>query len=479
MSLRQVRKILPQEKREETEEIDEEISVKNRFQGFEDSEEEQESEEEVKQPIEEKPKILKRHKQKKKKKILAVQDDINFDEFISEISSVPLPEEEKVLPCLKRSAKHFDSSHELQKMFHEKVKSKSSSHQKSLILTPGLKKQNFKINYLPSMEYKNSLFTFEMSKGYLKLYQDYLFTIESNDLGMLHMFTNKYPFHIEALFQMALVYKMQAKYEQVFQLVETILYAFQMAFHHQFSPIGRNIQMDMNSTSLNKVFFKVLFMMIDCLGRKGCYRSALEFCKFLLCLDYKDPMGVLMLIDFYAISTKKLQFYLDFCTNFTLEHFGINKGLMLPSSFYSLALCKAVISNTFEITQDDVNRAFTINNLSEVHKESANVILLCAVATFPAIAQQLFAKLAPSYVFAVENEEISFDCATIAEIYAVRCLELWRNDTNIVWLKQAAEEVEVVGVKDYREVWEYSHLDLNDFSFSARTLIPNDLAFGK
>ena len=161
------------------------------------------------------------------------------------------------------------------------------------------------------------------------------------------------------------------------------------------------------------------------------------------------------------------------------EHFGQDKGLMLPSSLYSLALSKALLSGCFTVAKEDVDRAFGISNLKQMYRESGNVVLLCAVATFPAIAKALFVKLAPSFEFTVENEEIGFDCGSIAEIYAVRNLELWRNEACVAWIKQAAQEVDIVGSKEYSEAWDYSHLDINDFSFSARNLIPQDLAFGK
>ena len=476
---------------------DEEVRPQNRFAGFSDEGEEEEIKAEISDPepvqeiLQEKPSTIAKkskrsRKNKNKNKKLKESNEspeINYEDLISDLPPTKaLTEDHKATqasPCLKRSTKNFDSSYELQKLFHERYKPKPVSHQKSLTLTPNLKKNLMKINYLPVMELKSSGFSFEMSKGYLKIYQDYLFSVESNDAGLLHSFTNRYPFHIEGLYQLSLIYKMQAKYEQVFQILETILYSYQLSFHHQFSPIGRDIHIDMNSTNLNKIFFKVLFMAIDCLGRKGCYRSALEFTKFLLCLDYKDPMGCLFLLDFYAISIKKYQYYIEFCGNFMKEHFGQDKGLMLPSSLYSLALSKALLSGCFTVAKEDVDRAFGISNLKQMYRESGNVVLLCAVATFPAIAKALFVKLAPSFEFTVENEEIGFDCGSIAEIYAVRNLELWRNEDCVAWIKQAAQEVDIVGSKEYSEAWDYSHLDINDFSFSARNLIPQDLAFGK
>ena len=478
---------MAKEEKKLSEESDEEVQKKSLFADFSDpnSEEEKEEEDEKQEPVENLPKNKSSNKKNKKnsKKKEAKKHELKYDDLILELDQnqlvIPDSKSVQLIPCLKRSSKHFDSSYELNELFHEKKKSKSSSHQKNFILTPSLKKSNQAINYLPSMELKNEKFSFEMSKGYLKLYQNYLLCIESNDPGLLHDFSNKYPFHIEALYQLCLIYKMQAKYEQVYQILERILYSFQLSFHHQFSPIGRNANIDMNSTSLNKVFFKSLFMMIDCLGRKGCYRTALEYVKFLLCLDFKDPMGCLLLIDFYSLSTKKFSYFIYFCENFMKEYYTQHKLLILPTTIYSLALSKAMLSNNFQISEQDVNKAFAINNIYQIAEESGNVILLVAVSTFPLVAKSLFTKVAPTYEFTAVNENIAFDYSVLAEIYSTRNLELWRNENCIAWLKQAAQEVEIIGCKEYNEIWEYPQLDIHDFTFNARNLIPQDLAFGK
>lgn len=91
-------------------------------------------------------------------------------------------------------------------------------------------------------------------------------------------------------------------------LLEKLLYSFQLSFHHQFSPIGSAVYMDMHDNRYNEIFFKALFMYIDCLGRRGCMRTALEFVKFIISLDVKDPMGCLFLVDFYAIRSKSVRF---------------------------------------------------------------------------------------------------------------------------------------------------------------------------
>lgn len=62
---------------------------------------------------------------------------------------------------------------------------------------------------------------------------------------------------------------------------------------------------------------------IDILGRKGCNRTALEFCKLFLCLDpTNDPYGVLLRIDYYALRAKEASYLLSFLDNYPREVFS-------------------------------------------------------------------------------------------------------------------------------------------------------------
>jgi len=66
--------------------------------------------------------------------------------------------------------------------------------------------------------------------------------------------------------------------------------------------------------NLNTVFGDCLVKYIDVLGRKGCCRTALEFCKLLLGLNPKDDThGVLLRIDYYANRAKESEYLLEFC----------------------------------------------------------------------------------------------------------------------------------------------------------------------
>lgn len=105
---------------------------------------------------------------------------------------------------------------------------------------------------------------------------------------------------------------------------------------------------------LNKVFCDCLVKYIDILGRKGCSRTSLEYCKFLLSTNpYTDPYGALLRIDFYALRAHDYQLYIDFIRRLPLElhpEEPCSSLLILPNVLLSVGLAK--FSTIYDKTQD-------------------------------------------------------------------------------------------------------------------------------
>lgn len=90
------------------------------------------------------------------------------------------------------------------------------------------------------------------------------------------------------------------------------------------------------------MFAECLLKYIDILGRKGCNRTALEFCKLFLCLDPQvDPYGVLLRIDYYAIRAKEAAYLLSFLERYPREVFSFETSLLVfPNFILTAALAK-------------------------------------------------------------------------------------------------------------------------------------------
>ena len=85
---------------------------------------------------------------------------------------------------------------------------------------------------------------------------------------------------------------------------------------------------------------------IDILGRKGCSRTSLEYCKFLLSISpFNDPYGALLRIDFYALRAHEYQLYLDFVRQLPQELLKTQSEslLVLPNVLLSVGLAKHLL----------------------------------------------------------------------------------------------------------------------------------------
>lgn len=122
-----------------------------------------------------------------------------------------------------------------------------------------------------------------------------------------------------------------------------MIYIYEMAGGYELAEflkesfLKKYIIYDATSTS----FFMSLFKYMDILGKKGCYRTALEYNKFLLKINLNDPTACLLCMDFNSISSKQYDFLLDF-----VQYFGYYIGLrqnsiyLMPNFTYSVALAK-------------------------------------------------------------------------------------------------------------------------------------------
>lgn len=87
-----------------------------------------------------------------------------------------------------------------------------------------------------------------------------------------------------------------------------------------------------------------LFKFMDILGKKGCFRTALEYNKFLLKINLNDPTACLLCMDYNGISSKQYEFLLNFVKYFS-HYIGINKHsiYLMPNFTYSVALAKFLL----------------------------------------------------------------------------------------------------------------------------------------
>lgn len=238
--------------------------------------------------------------------------------------------------------------------------------------------------------------------------------------------------------------------------------------------------------------FMSIFKFIDILGKKGCYKAALEYTKFLLKLNKDDPTAALFCLDYNACSAKQYDYMLQFADHYADEFYG--KGTngarttiyWMPNIMYSAALSKFL--QTFETKESKIVEEVLIEpeltflpehlekalNLREVscEAEPSQVLLLRCLLLYPRVMKEIaqkndytkqfvghpilkgsqkktlkelfdnpFFTAAPENYFHsflnLESEADSKGLLRNLETYTIRSKILWKANTVILWVKAA------------------------------------------
>ena len=142
--------------------------------------------------------------------------------------------------------------------------------------------------------------TFMKSQEYEVLNIEFKQVQATMDIQNLMRFLQKNFYHHESILYFADFLRLQGKFSDAFELIERCVFAFEYAFSGDFQnvapqnfPENSNVYFvpqiqlasGLGSEPLNVVFGDCLVKYIDVLGRKGCCRTALEFCKLLFGLN--------------------------------------------------------------------------------------------------------------------------------------------------------------------------------------------------
>ncbi len=202
------------------------------------------------------------------------------------------------------------------------------------------------------IRFKARIFTFEPTKKYAELQEAYEAVKNTYDPQMIFTFLRDNGHHIEALFDVADLMRTQGDYKQANQLLENILFLYEDSLGFEFNIFDEDdVILSYDDSQFNKHFFLAVNRFINILGKKGCYRTALEFNKFLVRLNpYDDPTGALLTLDYNSISSKQFDFLLNFPHQFAQQYYKSKDFslICLPNFLYSTALCKIL-----QIVDDD------------------------------------------------------------------------------------------------------------------------------
>uniref|UniRef100_A0A8C7HE63 Transcription factor 25 (basic helix-loop-helix) n=1 Tax=Oncorhynchus kisutch TaxID=8019 RepID=A0A8C7HE63_ONCKI len=218
-------------------------------------------------------------------------------------------------------------------------------------------------------------FTFEHSRDYQQIQFKFLDSVESMDPNNIVALLQMNPYHIDSLLQLSDVCRIQEDQEMARDLIERALYSFECAFHPVCSLTSGTSRLDYLRPE-NRAFYLAGYKHMMFLERRGCPRTALEYCRLILSLDPdSDPLCMLLLIDFLSLRSREYNFLLRL-----YQDWEVHRNLsQLPNFAFSVAL------SHFHLSQEDQTESEERERL----KHKADLLLQDALIMFPGVLMPL------------------------------------------------------------------------------------------
>ncbi|KAF4101566.1 transcription factor 25 isoform X2 [Onychostoma macrolepis] len=279
-------------------------------------------------------------------------------------------------------------------------------------------------------------FTFEHNRDYQQVQFKFFDAVESMDPNNFVVLLQFNPYHIDSLLQLSDVCRMQEDQETARDLIERALYSFECAFHPVFSLTSGTCRLDYSRPE-NRAFYLVLFKHMLFLEKRGCPRTALEYCKLILSLDPdSDPLCMLLIFDFLCLRCH------EYTTLIRLyEEWEVHRNLsQLPNFSFSVGLSYYHLSQ-----QEDIS---PVEN--QQLKQKSNVLLQNALIMFPGALMPLLDlctvqpdAVVSSHAFFGPSSQIGQPPALseLVSLYVGRCHSLWKEAELMLWLEENVRKV--------------------------------------
>ncbi|XP_054712042.1 transcription factor 25-like [Uloborus diversus] len=341
--------------------------------------------------------------------------------------------------------RNLNPDNEMRKLFGSKVvqneqvkkRGRGRTHGRSSVLVspknwPHAGKSGLSMRMLENKDDVCS-FTFEHSKQYQAVQVQFLEAVESFNPDNIVALLNLYPHHIDALIQFSDICKMGDDTQMAAELIERALYYMECALHPLFNVCVGNCRLDYRRVE-NRSFFIALFKHIMYVGQRGCNRTALEFCKFLLSLDpEEDPLCAILMIDYYALRSQQHDYLIRL-----FQEWDMTRNLsQLPNFAFSIPL------------------AMFLKALDEGQSsETADLMLQNALIMFPGFLLPILNKcnVEPDKVVSThpffQRIRDSPPLTSLLNLYAARTHSIWRSREIMLWLER---QVNIVLERHSRE----------------------------
>ncbi|KAK6479989.1 mRNAion factor 25 isoform X1 [Huso huso] len=279
-------------------------------------------------------------------------------------------------------------------------------------------------------------FTFEHSREYQQVQFKFLDAVESMDPNNIVLLLQMNPYHIDSLLQLSDVCRIQDDQEMAKDLIERALYSFECASHPVFSLTSGTSRLDYLRPE-NRAFYLSLYKHMMFLEKRGCPRTALEYCKLILSLDPdNDPLCMLLLLDFLSLRSREYSFL-----SRIYEEWEAHRNLsQLPNFAYSVGLCYYFLSQQEDLPASECAQK----------QQTADHLLQNALLMFPSVLMPLLEICAvepdaavSSHAFFGPRTQIGQPPALneLVALFVGRSHSLWKDPAVMLWLERNVKEV--------------------------------------
>ncbi|NP_001091405.1 transcription factor 25 L homeolog [Xenopus laevis] len=287
-------------------------------------------------------------------------------------------------------------------------------------------------------------FTFEHQRDYQQVQFKFLDAVESMDPNNIVLLLQMNPYHVDSLLQLSDVCRIQEDQEMARDLIDRALYSLECAFHPVFSLTSGTCRLDYRRPE-NRGFFLALFKHMFFLEKRGCPRTALEFCKLILSLDPEnDPLCMLLLIDFLSLRAREYTFL-----SRMFQEWEAHRNLsQLPNFAFSVPLALFQHSQQDDLSAEEEKKA----------REKASHLIQQALIMFPGVLLPLLDSCGVQPDATVQSHPFFGSPAQISQpsaltllitLYVGRCHNLWKEPMVMSWLEQQVREV--LGLVDNKD----------------------------
>jgi hypothetical protein len=276
----------------------------------------------------------------------------------------------------------------------------------------------------------SSGFIMQHSDDYLRGLRTAVYLMRQGDIeGLVALIHAGCPYQVDALLVVSDYVRMSSSAEAA-ELVEWSIYLMERCLgtgigtaFNAFSEKDRGNLLPYDYAENRKMHLG-LFRHVQYQLKRGCYKTALEFCKLMLCLDATDPLMVMPLMATAALQAQKYEWILEMRVAM-MEWKGDQVDWLLTSI---LALFK----------------------LDRLDEASAMLVDLCH--TYPGILGQV----AIASGMAGNLSELGGGCphaAALAKVFLTRTGNLWNDRQVTVWLQSSWPEINGTTTRQDDTIW--------------------------